>query len=116
MATRKKAAVKKRTTRRKAAKPQGPFSQRFFVGEGLQSVHLSADFNPIYASATINVSNGGNAVHVGFGITDETGRLEAIGNLENLVGGLNDMIKALRGVKMRQEEPEFDEVDFDFDI
>lgn len=112
MATRKKAAVKKRTTRR--TKPVVVnYNHRMFIGDGFQAAHMNVGGDSNFVQGTLSVTGGSQPIHLAFSGFNEAERKSSVANLEALIGGLTGMVKAMNSVTIQNND--IDDEDYGFD-
>ncbi len=112
MATRKKAAVKKRTTRR--TKPaEVNYHHRVFIGDGLQAAAMDVNGNSSFISGNLTITTGSETLYMTFNGFNEAERKSSVANLEALIGGLTGMVKAMNSVTIQNND--IDDEDYGFD-
>lgn len=112
MATRKKAAVKKRTTRR--TKPVVVnYNHRMFIGDGLQSASMVVNGDATFVQGVLSITNGQQPVHVAFNGYTEAEHKSSVASLEALITGLTGMVKAMKSVTIQNND--IDDEDYGFD-
>lgn len=114
MATRKKAAVKKRTTRR--TKPvEVNYHHRVFIGDGLQAAAMDVNGNSSFISGNLTITTGSETLYMTFNGFDEAERKSSVANLEALIDGLTGMVKAMKSVTIQNDIDDADDYEDDFD-